>query len=292
MLDRGGLTIYWLEALRNLNTQSTQETKIDTDDSSSATEFPETLTQEGDKRAKSGDEGLLSLLAPPHIRNLESHALRPGYPAKGNPTKERLWLDALKSLEERTSKEENRRTNTALPSVEEIAESLEQRGAKSAKSPAPSPDRDVASGNTPDAKPKAAQRTLVTTQEQLSGVVADLQGADLVALDLETTGLDPRKDSIRLLSLAAKGATYIVDCRSVDPAELLPILAERTIVAHNALFDLGFLSSLEFEPGNVADTMILSQLLYAGLKVEPLKRGQTSHSLDSVVGRELGLELD
>ncbi len=47
-----------------------------------------------------------------------------------------------------------------------------------------------------------------------------------------------------------------------------------------------------FALGRVADTMILSQLLHAGSKVEPLKRGQTSHSLDSVVERELGLELD
>jgi DNA polymerase I len=38
--------------------------------------------------------------------------------------------------------------------------------------------------------------------------------------------------------------------------------------------------------------MILSQLLHAGAKVEPLQRGQTSHSLASVVERELGLELD
>jgi ribonuclease D len=42
----------------------------------------------------------------------------------------------------------------------------------------------------------------------------------------------------------------------------------------------------------VADTMILSQLLYVGSKVGPLKRGQTSHSLDSVAKRELGIELD
>jgi len=78
----------------------------------------------------------------------------------------------------------------------------------------------------------------------------------------------------------------------VDPAGLFPILVKATMVAHNALFDLGFLSSLGFEPGNVADTMVLSQLLHAGSKVEPLKTGQTSHSLDSVVKRELGLELD
>jgi DNA polymerase-1 len=146
--------------------------------------------------------------------------------------------------------------------------------------------------NPTDLEPEEAQRTLVTSQEQLDGVVAELKDTDLVALDLETTGLDPRKDSIRLLSLAAKNAIYIIDCRSVYPAELLPILARTTLVAHNALFDLNFLSSLGFEPGKVADTMILSQLLHAGAKVDPLKRGQTSHSLDSVAQRELGLELD
>jgi DNA polymerase-1 len=133
---------------------------------------------------------------------------------------------------------------------------------------------------------------LVTDPDRLAEVVALLEGVTEVAIDLETTGLNPREDSIRLLSLATEDATYIVDCQSVDPAELFPILTEATMVAHNALFDLRFLSSLGFEPGKVADTMILSQLLYAGSKVEPLKRGQTSHSLDSVVKRELRLELD
>jgi DNA polymerase III epsilon subunit-like protein len=133
---------------------------------------------------------------------------------------------------------------------------------------------------------------LVTGPARLAEVAAFLEGVTEVAIDLETTGLDPRKDSIRLLSLATKGATYIVDCRSVDPAGLFSMLTEATVVAHNALFDLSFLSSLGFEAGKVADTMILSQLLYAGSKVEPLKRGQTSHSLDCVVERELGLELD
>jgi DNA polymerase-1 len=133
---------------------------------------------------------------------------------------------------------------------------------------------------------------LVTDPDRLAEVAASLVGATEIALDLETTGLDPRNDSIRLLSLATTAATYIVDCRRVDPAELFPILTEKTLVAHNALFDLGFLSSLGLVPGKVADTMILSQLLHAGSKVEPLKRGQTSHSLDSVVKRELGLDLD
>ena len=143
-----------------------------------------------------------------------------------------------------------------------------------------------------DAKPKKARRTLVTTQDRLAEMTADLKDESLVALDLETTGLDPRGDSIRLLSLASKSVTYIVDCQSVDSAGLFPILAEVTVVAHNALFDLSFLSSLGFVPSKVVDTMILSQLLYAGSRVEPLKKGKTSHSLDSVVKRELGIGLD
>jgi DNA polymerase I-like protein with 3'-5' exonuclease and polymerase domains len=229
-------------------------------------------------------------LAPPHIRNSENRPPRKEHRAEGNSTQERPWLDALKSLEGKLTTEEKRRTNTVLSSVEKVSECPVQRGAKS---PSPSPEGEEASSvGTTDVKPIEARRTLVTTQSQLTEVVADLKNVSLLALDLETTGLDLRRDSIRLLSLATKDATYMVDCGSVDPAGLFPILAEATVVAHNALFDLGFLSSLGFVPGKVADTMILPQLLYAGSKVEPLKRGQTSHSLDSVAQRELGLELD
>jgi DNA polymerase-1 len=197
-------------------------------------------------------------------------------------------------VENKTSKEEEKRATCLLSStVEKISKSPVQRGAKSAKSPTPPPDRDgISDVNTTDVEPIETRRTLVTTQDQLVEVIADLKDADLLALDLETTGLDPRKDFIRLLSLATKTRTYIVDCQSVDPAGLFPILAEVTLIAHNALFDLGFLSSLGFVPGKVADTMILSQLVYAGSKAQPLKRGQTSHSVDSVVKRDLGLELD
>jgi DNA polymerase III epsilon subunit-like protein len=283
----------WLEALKNLDTETTQETEIDTDAAPSpAAERSDTSTQQGAKSAKRVPNRLLSLLALPHLSDLENHALKQEYQEKDISTPRRPWLGTLRSVEE-ISKEEEKRATSALPSsVNKSSGSLVRRGAKSAESPTPSPSGDGAYRNTTDAKPKEIRRTLVTNPEQLAEVMADLKDVGLVALDLETTGLNPRKDSTRLLSLATNDATYIVDCQSVDPAELFPILTERTVVAHNALFDLGFLSSLGFEPGKVADTMILSQLLYAGAKVEPLKWGQTSHSLDSVVKRELGLDLD
>jgi DNA polymerase-1 len=283
----------WLAVLKNLDTGTTRETEIDTDTASSAAELSESLTQRGDKSAKRGDEGLLSLLALPHIRHSESHASRRGHQAKGNLIEVRPWLDNLKSLEEKAPEVVKRKTNAAPPCVGENSELLVQRRAKSDRSPPPSPKGGGTSGaNTIDVRPKETRRTLVISRDQLAEVMAGLNDVTLVALDLETTGLNLRNDSIRLLSLATNDATYIVDCQQVNPAGIFPILVDRTLIAHNALFDLGFLSSLGFEPSKVADTMILSQLFYAGSRVEPLKRGQTSHSLDFVVERELGLELD
>jgi hypothetical protein len=235
----------WLEALKNLDTETTQETEIATDLTSSSAELSETTTQQGAKSAKRLPNWLLALLAPPQIRDFESHALGHGCRENDISMQVQPSLDVLRSVED-TSQEE-KRTTRVPSSVDEILEALVQRGSKSAKSLAPSPDEDGPSGNTTNVNPEEAQRTLVTTQEQLVGVVADLKDADLIALDLETTGLDPRKDSIRLLSVATNDATHIVDCQSADPAGLFPILTKATMVAHNALFDLGFLSSLGFD---------------------------------------------
>jgi hypothetical protein len=72
------------------------------------------------KVPKGGDEGLLSLLAPPHIRNSENHALSQGCRGKDISTQRRPLLVVLRSLEERALKEEKRDTNTVFSSVEEI----------------------------------------------------------------------------------------------------------------------------------------------------------------------------
>jgi DNA polymerase III epsilon subunit-like protein len=52
------------------------------------------------------------------------------------------------------------------------------------------------------------------------------------------------------------------------------VLAGKTLVIHNALFDLGFLHRMGFEPnedGRVLDTMLLSQVL--GLRPEVKEDG-------------------
>jgi DNA polymerase I-like protein with 3'-5' exonuclease and polymerase domains len=111
---------------------------------------------------------------------------------------------------------------------------------------------------------------LVNTQDSLQGVVQALDDSVLVGLDLETTGLNPRTDRVRLLSLALDTIdggrfTYLVDCFAVDPAPLLPVLAQKELIVHNGAFDLAYLFRQEFKPsGVVHDTMLLARLLTAG----------------------------
>ena len=86
----------------------------------------------------------------------------------------------------------------------------------------------------------------------------------MLALDLETTGLSPRNDRVRLISLATPQGTWLIDCFAVDPRRLFGVLSKKTLVIHNALFDLSFLFELGFElgeGGEVIDTMLMSQIL-------------------------------
>jgi DNA polymerase-1 len=121
--------------------------------------------------------------------------------------------------------------------------------------------------------------------------LAALADTAIVGLDCETTGLDPRTDRLRLLTLTTDTCdggriTYIVDAFHVDLRPLWETLAERPIVANNAVFDLGFLASLGFTPGVVYDTMGLSQLVHG------TRHPRGFHGLGQVVERELDRPLD
>jgi DNA polymerase I-like protein with 3'-5' exonuclease and polymerase domains len=116
----------------------------------------------------------------------------------------------------------------------------------------------------------AQEYLLVQHPADLATVATALDETTLVGIDTETTGLDPRADRVRLLSLTVDtidGGTfvYLVDCVAVNPSPLWEALAERELVVHNAAFDLAFLSRLGFTPAApVHDTMILARLLEAG----------------------------
>jgi twinkle protein len=105
---------------------------------------------------------------------------------------------------------------------------------------------------------------LVRTEADLQALAEELQSAERVALDLETTGLDPREDQVRIISVTTAQGTSLIDCIEVDPRPLFPTLADMRLIMHNGLFDLGFLTEMGFElgeAGRVLDTMLLSQVL-------------------------------
>jgi DNA polymerase I-like protein with 3'-5' exonuclease and polymerase domains len=132
---------------------------------------------------------------------------------------------------------------------------------------------------------------LVTTVEEVLTVARAVEETSLVGIDLETTGLNPRTDRVRLISLACDTTDggqflYLVDCFAVDPRPLFEPLAGVSLVNHNIGFDLGFLFQMGFEPGGrVDDLMLMSQLLHAG-------RIGERHSLKAIAKRELDIDLD
>lgn len=127
--------------------------------------------------------------------------------------------------------------------------------------------------------------------------LASLRGP--VALDTETTGLNPVSDRVRLIQIAVKDTAVVVDLDGYRHSEsryfpverykgymaLLDLLASRKIkVLQNAAFDLGF---LWFEDcavgGNIYDTMIAAKIVNNGTNAK--------NDLGTITERETGLAL-
>ncbi|MDP9406193.1 MAG: DNA polymerase [Actinomycetota bacterium] len=147
-------------------------------------------------------------------------------------------------------------------------------------------------------------------------MLPDLLAADALGVDLETAGdgkdaaLDPRRGRIRLVQLATREQTYVIDAFAVDVSALAPLFDGASgppLVGHNLGFDLGFLhaAGLPIPPGDrLFDTMLASQLLDGGRNLntkvpDPCGGAQHGkpatvgyHTLAAVAHRVLGAALD
>jgi DNA polymerase-1 len=134
----------------------------------------------------------------------------------------------------------------------------------------------------------------VTKPEQLPQVVAAVSASRLIAIDTETTGLDPRRDRLRLIQLACEpaGDIFLIDVFRVDPRPILDALKAKPLVLHNSAFDLQMLrAAYGFLPGGpVNDTMILSQLLHCAGAKSGHPKG--FHGLKDTADREIRKRLD
>lgn len=121
---------------------------------------------------------------------------------------------------------------------------------------------------------------------ELEGCIADRE----IALDLETTGLDPRKDRICVLSVATKDDYWIVQNPSEDLLRTVVTLP-KLIIGHNLAFDIAMLSRVLGcrLKVNVFDTMIAAQLIECGREKEDPKAYFT---LKRVAQRYLGITMD
>jgi DNA polymerase-1 len=133
----------------------------------------------------------------------------------------------------------------------------------------------------------------VTDHSEFAAALATIGGAPVIGFDVETTGLDPHRDRLRLLSLSTTGHTYVVDTWRLEGWQDLvrPIFSDKskTVIAHNARFDLRFLLANGIETDAVVhDTMIASQLLEGGRHL----REEGYFTLGSVAQRMLGQSLD
>jgi DNA polymerase-1 len=131
----------------------------------------------------------------------------------------------------------------------------------------------------------------LTQPSRLEAILPQLLQTPALALDIETSGLDPLTDRLRTIQVATPRYTLIVDAYTCPPQMLAPVFTTvPRLMGHNLKFDCKFLvaAGLPWPTGQVCDTMLAAQLLGAGSPEGRLRQC----SLAAVVERYLHLTLD
>tara|TARA_B100001093_G_scaffold204278_1_gene196377 strand:- start:86 stop:1924 length:1839 start_codon:yes stop_codon:yes gene_type:complete len=115
-----------------------------------------------------------------------------------------------------------------------------------------------------------------------------VRNAPSICFDVETLQLQPERNKLRLLQLGAtdRNTVVVIDCFHLGKSDWDNLreffcASNRHWLAHNAVFDLGWLQEYDIYPtGRIRCSMLASRLLTNG-------RSNTRHGLDSVVKRYL-----
>lgn len=132
--------------------------------------------------------------------------------------------------------------------------------------------------------------TLISTAPEFFKLVEQINKADLIAIDTETTSLDPHTTRLLLMQLWFNNKAYVLDMTRLNHkylSYLKPALEDPTKVkiGHNLAFDYKILYKFgKISLNGLHDTMVCDKLIYAGLMYD--------HDLKSVVLRELGITLE
>lgn len=133
------------------------------------------------------------------------------------------------------------------------------------------------------------QESVETHEGDLPSAYLDqIRRLGVLAWDIETSGLDWRKDRIATCQVfMPTGHPIIVRINRHKPKRLMLLLADTSVrkVFHHAMFDLRFMShNWRVAPKNVACTKIASKLLDAD--------GKGEHSLKPLLERHLGVVIN
>ena len=136
------------------------------------------------------------------------------------------------------------------------------------------------------------ENELTTNTQKTSNVVERavrlVEAARVVAFDLETTGLDPRRSEIRLAQVSDGEKIYVVDLFKRNARPLFEALSrdDLTVLAHGGDFEWRFVyHHFGVALDNIVDTMLLSRLAFCGDMSEHVGLGDMAES-------ELEIELD
>ncbi|MGH2410456.1 MAG: hypothetical protein ACRDGS_08830, partial [Chloroflexota bacterium] len=117
-----------------------------------------------------------------------------------------------------------------------------------------------------------AEYELIEDAARLAEVVASLSDQQVVAVDTETTGLDPfAENALLLVQVATNDHAYLVDAQRVDPRPLRRVLEDPKMLKllQNAKFDYKMLRrQAGISMRNMYDTMLVERILTAGISRE------------------------
>lgn len=127
----------------------------------------------------------------------------------------------------------------------------------------------------------------VQTEDRALEVAQELSKFKVLAVDTETTGLDPFTSKLLLIQVATADKCYILNCVRVNPSVWSDLLSNENVlkIFQNAVFDYKFLkvhAGISCTP--IFDTMLAERLITVGL--------QRKTSLQYMAMKYLGIDLD
>jgi DNA polymerase I-like protein with 3'-5' exonuclease and polymerase domains len=138
---------------------------------------------------------------------------------------------------------------------------------------------------------KRPKYKLINKQEGLKKVYENLKNEKVIALDTETTGIDPFTSTLILFQIGSRDYSYVIEARDINDWTLIKKLCEdesKLKILQNCKFDYKMVKQkLDIELNNMYDTYIAESLIVCGLP-----RNENGRGLGYLTQKYLGSALE